>query len=49
MKRIKNQDKEHFNGICPYTNKPCDDWYCLECEVEHKEREWLKGVRYEKT
>lgn len=42
-KAIENQDREYFNGICPYTDNPCDDWNCLECEVEHREREWMEG------
>lgn len=35
-------DKERFNGRCPYTDKPCEDWNCLTCEVDEREREWLR-------
>lgn len=40
---IENQDREYFNGICPYTDNTCDDWHCRECEVEQREREWMEG------
>lgn len=33
--------EQFFNGICPYTDKPCDDWNCEQCEVEAREREYL--------
>lgn len=36
-------DKEIFKGICPYTDKPCEDWNCTECEVEKAEREYLES------
>ena len=42
-KAIENQDREYFNGICPYTDNPCDDWHCQTCEVEQREREWMEG------
>ena len=42
-KAIENQDREYFIGICPYTDNPCDDWHCRECEVEQREREWMEG------
>ena len=35
--------KEHFNGICPYINKPCDTWTCGACEVERRERKFAEG------
>ena len=38
-KAIENQDREYFKGICPFTNKPCDEWTCRTCEVE---QEWLE-------
>jgi len=34
-------NKEIFNGICPYTDKPCEEWNCTECEVEKAEQEYL--------
>lgn len=40
---MTNNDREYFNGICPYTGKPCDDWNCSECEVEQREREWMEN------
>lgn len=40
---IENNDREYFNGRCPYTDKPCEDWNCLSCKVENQEREWLEG------
>lgn len=33
-------DRELFHGKCPYTGNPCNDWNCLECEIERQEREW---------
>ena len=42
-KAIENHDREYFKGICPYTDKPCDEWMCQTCEVEQREREWLEG------
>ena len=35
--------KEHFKGICPYINKPCDTWTCGACEVEERERKFAEG------
>lgn len=35
--------KEHFKGICPYINKPCDTWTCGACEVERRERKFTEG------
>lgn len=41
-KRFK--DKEHFNGICPYTNKTCKLWLCKVCHIERRERQFMKKV-----
>jgi len=41
--------KNHFNGRCPYTDKPCDDWNCNECKVEQEEREYLEEGYYDRT
>lgn len=35
-------DKERFDGKCPYTDKPCDDWDCANCEVNAEERKMLE-------
>lgn len=35
--------RQHFNGICPYTNKKCDTWTCSVCEVEKRERKFMEG------
>lgn len=35
--------REHFNGICPYTNIKCDKWTCSVCEVEQRERRFAEG------
>ena len=35
--------REHFNGICPYTNKKCEKWTCGVCEVEKRERRLMEG------
>ena len=35
--------REHFNGICPYTDKKCDTWTCGICEVEERERKFMEG------
>jgi len=38
----RDVNKTFFNGKCPYTDKPCEDWNCNECKVEQEEREYLK-------
>ena len=38
-------DAEFFAYRCPYTDKPCYDWDCDDCEVEAEERAWMKGER----
>ena len=35
--------REYFEGKCPYTGKPCDDWECAKCEIEKQEKEWAEG------
>lgn len=35
--------REHFKGICPYTNKKCEKWTCSVCEVEKRERKFMEG------
>ena len=36
--------EEYFEGRCPYTDNPCYDWNCKECEVEKDEREWMERI-----
>ncbi len=36
-------DKEYFEGKCPYTDKPCEDWNCSECQVNEEERKYMEG------
>lgn len=38
-------DKERFNGICPYIDKPCDDWECEKCAVNAEEAKWVRSQR----
>lgn len=38
-----------FEGRCPYTDKPCEDWNCNECEVEQEERDYLEEGYYDRT
>lgn len=35
--------RQHFNGICPYTNKKCEKWTCSVCEVEKREHKFMEG------
>ena len=35
--------RQHFNGICPYTNIKCEKWTCSVCEVEQRERRFAEG------
>lgn len=44
MKIIDIGTRSRFNSRCPYTNAPCDDWNCLDCEVEKAEEEWMKAL-----
>ena len=32
-----------FKYRCPYTDKPCFDWNCFQCEVEKAEREYMES------
>ncbi len=41
--KVNEYGKEHFKGICPYTNKKCDTWTCGICEVEERERKFAEG------
>lgn len=41
-------EKELFNGKCPYTDKPCENWNCNECKIEQEEREYLKEEYYDR-
>lgn len=34
----------HFNNRCPYTDEPCHDFECQDCEIEAKEREWTDSI-----
>ena len=36
------KDKEHFHGICPYTNKTCKLWLCRFCRIERRERRYMR-------
>ena len=45
----RDVNKTYFNGRCPYTDKPCEDWNCYECKVEQEEREYLKERYYDRT
>lgn len=40
---VDEYGREHFNGICPYTNKKCDTWTCGICEVAERERKFAEG------
>lgn len=42
-KAMEDHNREYFNSICPYTDKPCDEWTCQTCEVERRERDWVEG------
>lgn len=35
--------REHFKGICPYTDKKCGHWTCGICEVAERERKFMEG------
>ena len=36
---MTDYERQLFNGICPYTDKPCDtDIDCGKCEVNEEER-----------
>lgn len=35
--------REHFKGICPYTDKKCGHWTCNICEVAERERKFMEG------
>ena len=35
--------REHFKGICPYTNIKCEKWTCGICEVAERERKFAEG------
>ena len=39
--RMNREERDFFNGKCPYTRKPCEDWHCEWCDVEQKEREMM--------
>lgn len=39
-------DKERFDGKCPYTDKPCDDWWCEKCAVNAEEAQWVPSTKY---
>ena len=32
-------NKEYFDGKCPYTDKSCDKWDCLSCDINKQEKE----------
>ena len=42
-------DKEYFDGRCPYTDKPCEDFECHNCEVEKEEEKYLEEGYYDRT
>ena len=35
--------KKYFNGKCPFTDKQCESWDCINCEVEKAEREYMES------
>lgn len=35
--------REHFKGVCPYTDIKCEKWTCNICEVEKRERKFMEG------
>ena len=35
---------ERFNYRCPYTDDPCRDFLCEDCEIEAREREWMQEI-----
>ena len=39
--------KKLFHGRCPYTDKHCDSFDCLNCEVEQQEREYMEQLDYD--
>lgn len=40
-------DAERFGHRCPYTDKPCLDFACSECEVEAQEERWSEELQGE--
>ena len=38
---MAKSDAERFGHRCPYTDKPCLDFACSECEVEAREERWI--------
>ncbi len=40
------QIREYFHGRCPYTDKPCDNFDCPNCEVEKEEEKYLEEDYY---
>lgn len=43
VERVDEEAKAHFNGYCPYTDKPCEKWTCSTCEVAERERKFAKS------
>lgn len=41
-KKQQEYAKKKFNNKCPYTGHFCTSFRCLDCEVEKREREWVK-------
>lgn len=37
-------NRERFNGECPYNGKPCKSFKCYKCGAERRERKWLKKL-----
>lgn len=35
--------KEHFKGLCPYTDIECKKWNCSTCEVNEAEHGYMDG------
>lgn len=42
MKRT--YDAERFEGKCPYTDKPCNEWECDTCEIEAEEKKSMEEL-----
>lgn len=37
-------DAEYFNGKCPYTDKLCNEWECVTCEINKREKDNMDAM-----
>lgn len=44
---MSEYERHIFNGLCPYTGKPCETFECDKCEIEAEERKWLEELEVE--